>query len=302
MVALLGILMGLGIASHYLTDRAERIGDVSTRRRFAAASVFAGIVGFVLIATGAWRDRGLATLAGIYLGIAGLHYLGNRAEKTGDGSARQFTATSILAGIVGFALIVAGALPAALMVTGNLAAVVVPWLPWPYDELVGRKPVLVILAGALAIVLAAISEYAVRRNSIKKAQLTQEPSPYDSAKPETTIAIASTAFLLSLSVYSIRMLLGFLLVMARKNASLFPKGAVTWLWETRDLGWVLLPCCLAIFAIIAALHAYRRARWTGAIETAPKLPDSAIEVGITCIGSSLLLLVLGFVAPIFGAK
>ena len=131
MVALLGILMGLGIASHYLTDRAERIGDVSTRRRFAAASVFAGIVGFVLIATGAWRDRGLATLAGIYLGIAGLHYLGNRAEKTGDGSARQFTATSVLAGIVHFALIVAGALPAALMVTANLAAVVVPWLPWP---------------------------------------------------------------------------------------------------------------------------------------------------------------------------
>jgi hypothetical protein len=296
--------MGLGIAGHYLTDRAERTVDVGARRRFAAASILAGIVGLALIATGGWRDPAFVSLAGIYLGITGLHYLGDRAERTGDvGARRRFAAASILAVIVGLALIAAGALVAALMVAAALAAVVEPWLPPRYDfEPVERKAVLVILAGALAIVLAAISEYAVRRNSIKKAQLTQEPSPYESTKPKTTIAIASTAFLLSLSVYSMRMLLRFSLVMARKNASVFSKGAVTWLWEKHDLRWALLPCCLAMFAIIAALHDYRRTRWTGAIEGAPKLLDSAMKVAIMCIGSSLLLLVLGFVAPILGAK
>jgi hypothetical protein len=55
-----------------------------------------------------------------------------------------------------------------------------------------------------------------------------------------------------------------------------------------------------MFAIIAALHAYRRALWTGAIEGAPNLLDSAMKVAITCIGWSLLQLVLGFVAPILG--
>jgi hypothetical protein len=127
--ALLGILMGLGIAGHYLGDRAERTGDVSTRQ-FTAASILARIVGFVLIAAGAllaasivaaalitivgpwlppsryavWREPSIVTLAGIYLGIAGFHYLGDRAERAGDVSARKFTAASILARIVGFAL------------------------------------------------------------------------------------------------------------------------------------------------------------------------------------------------------
>jgi hypothetical protein len=191
------------------------------------------------------------------------------------------------------------------MVAAALITIVVPWLPWPYDELVWRKErlvILAILAGTFAIVLAAISEFVARRNSIKKAQLTQGPSPYDSTKPETTIAIASTAFLLSLSVYSMRMLFPFTLLMARKNASVFPKGVVTWLWERHNLSWALLPCCLAMFAIIAAMHACRRARWTGAIEAAPRLLDSAMTVAITFIGSSLLLLVLGFVAPILGAN
>jgi hypothetical protein len=303
--ALIGILLGLGIAGYYFGDRPERTGNMSVCRQFAAASVLAGIVGFALIATGAWRNPVLVSLAGIYLGIAGLHYLGDRAEGTGDVSARRFTAASILAGVVRFALVAAGALLAALMVAVALIAIILPWLPWPYDELVWRKPslvILAILAGTFGIVLAAVSEFVVRRNSIRKAQLTQEPSPYDSVKPETTIAIASTAFLLSLSVYSIRMLFPFSLLMARKSASVFPKGAVTWLWERHDLSWALLPCCLVTFAIIAAMHAYRRARWTGAIEAAPKLLDSAMKVAITCIGSSLLLLVLGFVAPILGSK
>jgi hypothetical protein len=104
--------------------------------------------------------------------------------------------------------------------------IVVPWLPSSYEELVSSSPllaILAILAGTLAIVFAAISEFVVRRNSIKKAELTQEPSPYDTAKPEMTISIASVAFLLSLSIYSLKMLLSFFLLMARKTTSLFPK-------------------------------------------------------------------------------
>jgi hypothetical protein len=293
--AFLGFLIGLGIAAH---DLGKRNGDVSARSRFAVVSILAVIVGFPLILTGAWREPSLVALAGIYLGIAGFHYLRNHAASTGAASAKQFSAAPIFAGIVGFALIAAGAILTALMVVGTMITIVVPWLPWPYDEHVRRLAILAILAGAIAIVLAAISEFVVRRDSIKKVPPTQEPSPHVSSRPETTIAIASAAFLLSLSLYSMNILFSFSLLMARKNASLFPKGAVTWLWQNHNLSWALLPSCLATFAIIAALHAYLRARWTGAIEGAPKLLDSAMRVAITCIGSSLLLLVLiGFVAP-----
>ena len=245
--AFLGFLLGLGIAAHYLGKRTGDVSNISARSRFAAVSILAGIVGFVLIATGAWREPGLVILAGIYLGIAGFHYLGDRAASTGTASARQFSAASILAGIVGFALIAAGAVLAAFMVAGTLIAIVGALLPWPYDELLGRKPILLVLAGALAIVLAAISEFVARRNSIKKAQLTPEPSPYVSSRPETTITIASAVFLSSLSLYSMSILFSFSLLMARKNASLFPKGAVTWLWEKHNLSWALLSLLLGDF-------------------------------------------------------